>query len=216
MHCNWPFLCLLDSLAACRKWQYPGISFTKSCCSPTWLKFSLKDSLYGILIKTWQILLPFDFIQAILVLFQKRWHLKSPVWHSLFSWVLFFISSLEYRSFAPIPMVLLNLLWQWSLTTALLLTNAVSHPTRETAGSKKTDDLCHLVLLLVFLGRSEMCSFLTVDWIQTVVSLTEQILIIKNTENSNFFLCRWRSAFPLGLYLFPLSDNFGTVTHTLT
>lgn len=53
-----------------------------------------------------------------------------------------------------------------------------------------------------------MCLFLTVDWIQTVVSLTEQILIIENTKSSHFVSCAWLSAFPLGLYLFTVPDNF--------
>lgn len=168
--------------------------------------------------KRWPSQLPFDFIQTISVVFQKTWRLKSSVWYSSFSQVLAFFSSLEFMSFAPTPLILLELLGQWSLAAALVLASAksVMYPTGETASSRKQTTFglflflseCFFVLFLFFLGKSEVYLFLPVDWIQTVVSLTEQILIIENTKISHFVSCGWTSAFPLGLYLFTVSDNF--------
>lgn len=99
------------------------------------------------------------------------------------------------------------------------LLNHVSH--QRNCQFQKTDDFCPFLflykgfLVLFFLGKSEVCVFLTMDWIQTIASLTEQILIIENTKISHFVSCGWASSFPLGLYLFTVSDNW-TVTHTLT
>lgn len=142
-------------------------------------------------------------------------------WYSSFSQGLAFFSSLQFMSFAPIPLTILG---RWGLDAALAIgrcsMSRVSH--RRNCQFQKTDDFClfsflsRCFLVLFFLGKNEVCLFLIVDRIQTVVSLTEQILPIEDTKISYFVSCWWSSAFPLVLYLFTVSDNFWTVTCTLT
>lgn len=117
-----------------------------------------------------------------------------------------------------------TILGRWGLDAALAIgrcsMSRVSH--RRNCQFQKTDDFClfsflsRCFLVLFFLGKNEVCLFLIVDRIQTVVSLTEQILPIEDTKISYFVSCWWSSAFPLVLYLFTVSDNFWTVTCTLT
>lgn len=157
MHSNWPFLVFLVSLSVYRKCQYVhfGLCSPRAVILPGLIKIKKRAPCMEFEYKTWPSQLPFDFMQTISVVFQKNWHSKSSVWYSLFSQGLAFFSSLEFMSFVPIPLILLELLGQWSLAAALVLasTKSVAYPTRETASSRNRRLLSFLFLSKCFLFR---------------------------------------------------------------